>query len=101
VDPHHFDVDPDADPDSEFYLMRIRNYFMRMRIRLFTLMRILILHTVGSFRINAQTHEIVHKYAHIPYILALHLQIDADPDQAYNFDADPVRFFIFDADPDL
>ncbi len=43
VDPHHIDadlnstylldVDPDADPDSEFYLMRIR-------IQLFTMMRI-------------------------------------------------------------
>ncbi len=45
VDPHHFDVDPgadpdstyhpdaDADPDSDFYLVRIR-------IPLFTLMRI-------------------------------------------------------------
>jgi hypothetical protein len=31
------------------------------------------------------------KYAHIPYILACHLQIDADPDlnPAYHFDADP------------
>ncbi len=39
VDPHHFDTDPDsiyhpnAEPDSDFYLMRIR-------IRLFTLIRI-------------------------------------------------------------
>ncbi len=36
VDPHHLDADPystyhpDADPDSDFYLMRIR-----MRIRIF------------------------------------------------------------------
>jgi hypothetical protein len=31
------------------------------------------------------------KKAHIPYILACHLQIDADPvpDPAYLFDADP------------
>jgi hypothetical protein len=41
VDLYHFDADPDssyhpdADPDSDFYLMR-----MRIRIRLFTLMRI-------------------------------------------------------------
>jgi hypothetical protein len=45
VDPHHYDADPDltyhpdadpdADPVSDFYLMRIR-----VRIRLFTLMRI-------------------------------------------------------------
>jgi hypothetical protein len=41
VDQPHVDADPDstyhpdADPDSDFYLMR-----MRIRIRLFTLMRI-------------------------------------------------------------
>jgi hypothetical protein len=33
------------------------------------------------------------KQAHIPYVLACHLQIDADPypvpDPAYRFDADP------------
>ncbi len=50
------------------------------------------------------------KYAHIPYILTFHLQIDADPDPAYYFDPDPAyRFdahldpdptFQFDADPD-
>jgi hypothetical protein len=28
-------------------------------------------------------------YAHIPYVFACHLQIDADPDPAYHFDADP------------
>jgi hypothetical protein len=46
--------------------------------------------------------------AHIPYILACHLQIDADPDPdsvpAYRFDADadpnPDPTFQFDADPD-
>jgi hypothetical protein len=38
------------------------------------------------------------KQAHIPYILACHLQIDPDP--AYHFDADPdfylmrIRIFI-------
>jgi hypothetical protein len=43
VDPHHLDANPnstcnpDADPDSDFYLMRIR---MRNQIRLFTLMQI-------------------------------------------------------------
>jgi hypothetical protein len=31
---------------------------------------------------------------HIPYILACHAQIDADPDPAYHFDEDP------DANPD-
>ncbi len=34
VDPHHTDADPDANPDSDFYLMRI---LMRIRIRRFTL----------------------------------------------------------------
>jgi hypothetical protein len=40
---------------------------------------------------KAQTLEKVLKYAHIPYNLACHLQIDADPvpDPAYHFDADP------------
>jgi hypothetical protein len=41
------------------------------------------------------------KYALIPYILARHLQIDADPDEvtdpAYNFEADPGS----DRDPDF
>jgi hypothetical protein len=44
VDPHHFDTDldsayrPDADPMSDFYIMRIR-----FRIQLITLMSIRIL----------------------------------------------------------
>ncbi len=38
------------------------------------------------------------KQAHIPYILARHLEIDADPDPAYHFDAD--QAYHFDADPD-
>ncbi len=43
VDPHHVDADPDsnyqpdADPDSDIHLIRMRT---RIRIRLFTLMRI-------------------------------------------------------------
>jgi hypothetical protein len=45
-----------------------------------------------------QTLEKVLKQTHIPFILACHLQIDADPyrfpNPAYHFDADP------DADPD-
>jgi hypothetical protein len=45
-------------------------------------------------QINAKTHEKGLKYAHIPYILAWHLQIDADPDQAYNFDADPDFLYL-------
>jgi hypothetical protein len=69
VDPHHVD----ADPDSTF-------------------------HPDGdpdpdpdpSFQIKAQTIE----KAHIPYILACHLQIDADPvpDPAYHF---LMRIWIF------
>jgi hypothetical protein len=33
----------------------------------------------------------------MPYILAFHLQIDADPDPAYHFDANPDA----DKDPDF
>ncbi len=44
-----------------------------------------------SFQIKAQNLEKALKQAHIPYILAYHLQTDADPDPAYHFveDADP------------
>ncbi len=76
-------------------------FFMRKRIRLFTLMRIRIPHC--SFQQNAQTHEKRLKYAHIPYILGWHLQIDpdSDPDPAYDFDADadPDSSYQNDADP--
>ncbi len=66
-----------------------------------------------SFQIKAQNLEKVVKLAHIPYILACHLQTDADP--AYHFDADkdpdPANYydayadldpttFQFDEDPD-
>ncbi len=34
----------------------------------------------------------------MPYILACHLQIDADPDPAYQIDADPDPAHHFDAD---
>jgi hypothetical protein len=42
------------------------------------------------------------KSAHIPYLLACRLQIDADPyqDPAYHFDADPDPAYHFDPDPD-
>jgi hypothetical protein len=47
----------------------------------------------SSFQIKTQTHEKVLKYAHITYILACHLQIDADLDSvldpAYHYCADP------------
>jgi hypothetical protein len=52
-----------------------------------------------SFQIKAQTIEKVLKWAHIPHILASHLQIDTDPDPvpdpAYHFDADPDPEFYF------
>jgi hypothetical protein len=35
----------------------------------------------------------------VPYILACHLQIDAESYSAYHFDADPDSTFQFDADP--
>ncbi len=40
------------------------------------------------------------KWAHIPHILAFHLQIEADPYPAYHFDADAALAYLFDADPD-
>jgi hypothetical protein len=57
-----------------------------------------------SFQMKAQNLEKVLKYAHIPYILACHLQIDPDPDPAYHFDADPdsdpADHFDAELDPD-
>ncbi len=85
----------DADPDSYFYLMRIR-------IRLFTLTRIrrriqiLALNKGPDHWKSAQVGLIFHSP------LACHLEIDADPvpDPAYHFDADPDPGFLFDADAD-
>ncbi len=56
-----------------------------------------------SYEIKAQNLEKAPKEAHIPYILACHLQIDANPnpDPAYHCDADPDPTFQFYADPDL
>jgi hypothetical protein len=46
-----------------------------------------------TFQLKAQTLEKVLNQAHIPFILACHLKIDADPDPVpdlgNNFDADP------------
>ncbi len=77
MDPHHIDADPDpdltyhpdAEPDSDLFDADAD----------------------PSSQIKAQTLEKVLKYAHIPYVLACHLQTDADPipDPAYHFDADP------------
>jgi hypothetical protein len=49
-----------------------------------------------SFQIKSQTQEKVLKKARIPYILAYHLQLDADPDPdpACRFDANPYPDFI-------
>jgi hypothetical protein len=47
------------------------------------------------FQIKAQTLKKVLKKAHIPYILACHLQIDADPVP------DPAYHFYADTDPDF
>jgi hypothetical protein len=86
VDLHHFDADtdstyyPDADPDSDFYLMRIR-------------MRIFILDPNPSFQIKAPTLEKMLKQTHIPYILNFHLQVDADPACHFDADADPDPVF--------
>jgi hypothetical protein len=51
---------------------------MRIRILPFTLMRIWIL----AFFLTKGSLEKVLKCAHIPYILACHLQNDAEPDLA-------------------
>jgi hypothetical protein len=79
MDPHNFDADPD------FYLMQ-----MRIRIRLFTLMRIRIQIQIlasnyrSKFLKKCSNRLIFHRY-----ILAWHLQIDADldpvPVPAYTF----------------
>ncbi len=59
---------------------------MRIRIRLFTLMRIRIQILASKLMLKPlKTAQI----GHIPYILACQLQIDADQDPAYHFDADP------------
>jgi hypothetical protein len=68
----HFEVDPDPDPTFHF-------------------------DPYPSFQIKAQNPEQVLKYAHIPYILACYLQIDADADP--DLDPDPYPTFQFDADP--
>jgi hypothetical protein len=85
VDPHHFDADPDADPVSTYHPDADPDVDPDPR-----------------FQMKAQTNEKVLKYAHIPYILACHLQIDADPvpDPAYHFDADADPGYQNDADSD-
>jgi hypothetical protein len=78
VDLHHSDADPDptctydADPDSAFHFDADPE-------------------PDPSFQIKSQNFEKVLKQAHIPFILACHLQIDAvpDPDPVHQYDADP------------
>jgi hypothetical protein len=67
---------------------------MLIRILPFTLMRIRI--RILTVKLSLKT------LAHILYIWACHLQIDADPDPAFHFDADPdpQPAYHFDADPD-
>ncbi len=76
-------------------LIRILLVFLiRIRLLLVTFMPIRILPFTDAdpdpcFQTKAQNFEEVLKQAHIPYILACHLETDADPDQAYHLDADP------------
>ncbi len=78
-------------------MLRIRNTFIQIRIQilLVTLMRIrnipFILSGTGSYSFQKQVQNIekVLNKAHIPCILACHLQIDVDLDPAYHFDTDP------------
>jgi hypothetical protein len=67
-------------------MLRIRITLMRIRIQLVTLMRILIRILASKCGLKIIKSA---QIALIPYILACHLQIDADPDPAYHFDADP------------
>ncbi len=84
VDPHHID----ADPDSSYRPVRIR-------ILIFILCWSGFLFDADpTFHPNADpdsnpSFQLVLKWAHIPYILASHVQTDTDPDPAYHFDADP------------
>ncbi len=83
-------------------VLRIHITLMQIRILLVTFKRIQIRILVS--KIKAENLEKVLKKAHIPYFLACHLQIYANPDPAYHFDADadpdPAYHFDADADPD-
>jgi hypothetical protein len=77
-------------------LLRIRTLMqIRIRILLFT-----DADPDPSFQLKTQNLSKVLKKSHILYILACHLQINADPNPACYFDADPDPNFKFDADPD-
>jgi hypothetical protein len=111
VEEFYREADPDiSQPDTtqgDVSLMEIissvsdSHHFERMRIRilLVTLKRIRDPDPQPdpSFQIKAQNFEEVLEYARFPYILACHLQIDADPDPACHFEADPNLTFHFDA----
>jgi hypothetical protein len=75
----HFDTDPDpaSDPDTTFLVVADS---------------VLDPHPSFLIQIMVQNLEKVLKYvlyARIPYILACHLQTDADPDSTFQFDLDP------------
>jgi hypothetical protein len=95
VDLHHRDADPDstyhhdADPDSDFY-------FMRILIRLFTLMRIRSQIQILASKEGSKPWKSAQKGSYSIHF-GLSSQIYEDPDPAYHFDADPVG----DTDPDF
>ncbi len=106
--PHNIDEDPDPDLDPACYSDADSVTLMWVRIRIWILPFPFDADPDldSSFQIKAYNLEKVLKMAHIPYILACHLQIDADPDSvpAYHFDANadpnPDPTFQYDADPD-
>ncbi len=90
---------PDADLDSDYYLMQIRIRILFDADQTFHRNADPYRDSDPGVQIKAQTLVKLLKYAHIPYILVCHLQIDADPDPdpAYHFDAD---YADLDPDPD-
>ncbi len=86
VDPHHFDADPDGDPDSTYHPWCGSGFRFLFDADPDANPDSTFHHEADpdpdpdpSFQIKAQTLEKVLKSAHIPYILACHLQIDVDP----------------------
>ncbi len=92
----HFDVDPnpcifDADPDPACHFDADLDSIFHFDPES---------HPEPSFQLKPQNLEKVLKSARIPYILACHLQIDADPNPANHFDLEPVPAYLVDPDPD-
>jgi hypothetical protein len=79
----HFDADPYPDPTFHFDAVPDQD-------------------PNPSFHIKAQTlkRAQIGSLSHFPYILARHLQIDADPDPAYDVDADADLDPTFQIGPD-